>query len=229
MKYLKEQIFNKFKKVGKNNKNLQKIDFNKSEFFHILVTLIHEKVLSYEEYLKLLEKYRKRNKNINILRITSPRAFGEKWAENHLREVVFELNKDEKTKGAYDLGYKKDNKNLKIEVKASRVVDRTLHDIPYHERALVSTDKKGLFDMNFQQMKPTCFDVIIMVGVWSDKIKYWLMTSKEIKKNKHFSTGQHRGNKGYEGQMHIKTENIQDFKKYEITPSKIAKKLSTII
>ncbi len=228
MKYLKEELSKKIEKITKNKKDLlEKLEKGELEF--VLVTLVHEKILSYKDYLKLKKEYEGRNKNIDIVRITSPRAFGESWAENHLREIIPELTKDKETKGEYDLVYKKGNKKLKIEVKASRAVDRNLHSIPYHERSLVSTDKEGLFDMNFQQMKPTCFDAIIMIGVWSDKTKYWLMTSDQIKKNKYFSTGQHRGNKGYEGQMHIKTENIKDFEKYEITPNKVVGKLSLLI
>ncbi len=147
-----------------------------------------------------------------------------------MRDILPELESTKRTeaKGKYDLIYKDGKKPIKLEVKAGRAIDRTKHHVPYHERALVSTDKDGLFDMNFQQMKPTCFDAIIMIGVWTDKIRYWFMTSKEIKKNKYFSVGQHRGNKGYEGQMHIKTENISDFEKYEAPPSEIFEKIKKL-
>jgi len=135
MKYLKEKLLKNIEKVTKNKKDLlEKLEKGELEF--VLVTLIHEKALSYKDYLKLKKEYEGRNKNINIIRITSPRAFGETWAENHLREIIPELTKDEKTKGEYDLVYKKGKKKIKIEVKASRAVDRTLHNIPYHERSL---------------------------------------------------------------------------------------------
>ncbi len=51
------------------------------------------------------------------------------------------------------------------------------------------------------------------------------MTSAEMKANKYFSTGQHRGNKGYEGQIHIKTENIADFEKFEVSLEELLKKI----
>lgn len=228
MKYLKEQLKKLVAKSANEKELLTKLESGDIEF--VMVTLVHEGVLSYDEYKKLRSDFEKRNKNLDIIRITSPRAFGESWAETHITEVVPELQstKGTEAKGEYDVFYKNGKKTAKLEVKASRAADRTLHHVPYHERALISTDKDGLFDMNFQQMKPTCFDAVIMIGVWADKIRYWLMTSDEIKNNKYFSTGQHRGNKGYEGQIHIKTENIDDFKKFEVTPKEITAKLSKL-
>jgi len=228
MKYLKEQLKKLITKSAHKDELFEKLEQGSTEY--VVVTLMHEGILSYVEYKKLRSDFEKRNKNIDIIRITSPRAFGESWAENHVTEVVPKLQSTKGTdaKGEYDVFYKSGKKILKLEVKAGRAIDRTLHHMPYHERALVSTDKSGLFDMNFQQMKPTCFDAIIMIGVWTDKICYWLMTSDEIKKNKYFSTGQHRGNKGYEGQMHIKTENIKDFKGFEVTPKEITARLAKL-
>ncbi len=228
MKYLKEQLKKLTAKSSHKDELFEKLE--KGSIEYVVVTLMHEDILSYDEYKKLRSDFEKRNKNIDIIRITSPRTFGETWAENHVTEIVSKLQSTKGTnaKGEYDVFYKSGKKVLKLEVKASRAIDRTLHHMPYHERALVSTDKNGLFDMNFQQMKPTCFDAIIMIGVWTDKIRYWLMTSDEIKKNKYFSTGQHRGNKGYEGQMHVKTENIKDFKEFEVTPKEIAIRLEKL-
>lgn len=228
MKYLKEKL-NKLISQSKFNKSLRKkLEHGELEF--IMVTLVHEGILKYDEYLKLKKEYEKRNKYLDIIKITSPRAFGETWAEEHILEILPELEstKGTEVKGEYDLVYSKGKKLVKLEVKAGRAIDRTKHNAPYHERALVSTDKKGFFDMNFQQMKPTCFDAIIMIGVWADKIRYWFMTSEEIRNNKYFSIGQHRGNKGYEGQIHIKTENISDFKKYEVTPKEILEKIKKL-
>jgi hypothetical protein len=68
--------------------------------------------------------------------------------------------------------------------------------------------------MNFQQVKPACCDVFLWVGVWRDKIRYWVLASREVAGNKYYSGGQHRGNVG-EGQLHLKRDNIKDFPKYE--------------
>ena len=68
--------------------------------------------------------------------------------------------------------------------------------------------------MNFQQIKPNCCDVFVWIGVWRDVIKYWVLSSDEVKNNEHYSQGQHRGNVG-EGQLWITERNIEKFKSYE--------------
>ncbi len=227
MKFLE----NKLQKIidKSKQKKLLKEKLSSSNFEFVFITLLHEKLITYNDYLNLRSEHTKRNQNLDVIKITAPRTFG-KWGEDHIASLIPELRPgaEIKSNGEFDLYYKKTKGVVKIEVKAGRAIDRTNDKAPYHERALVSTDKKGLFDMNFQQMKPTCFDAVVMIGVWADKYKYWLMTSAQMKKNKYFSTGQHRGNKGYEGQLHIKTENIAEFSEFEITPAQILKKIKKL-
>jgi hypothetical protein len=111
--------------------------------------------------------------------------------------------------GQYD--FLLDNK-IRIEVKASRAVAFKT-DEPLYVKAL-SSDSEKQFDMNFQQIKPACCDVFVWVGVWRDVIRYWVLASREVENNRYYSPGQHRGNVG-EGQLHIKKENIVEFKEYE--------------
>ncbi|MGQ9642990.1 MAG: hypothetical protein ACUVT3_03940 [Ignavibacterium sp.] len=70
--------------------------------------------------------------------------------------------------------------------------------------------------MNFQQLKPQYCDVFIWVIVYRDDIVLWVMSSKEVLNNPNYSIGQHRGNKGNEGQLHIRRDNIHQFEKYEL-------------
>jgi hypothetical protein len=84
---------------------------------------------------------------------------------------------------------------------------------PLYVKAL-SFNSKNSFWMNFQQIKPAHCDVFVWVAVWRDTIKYWVLSSDEVLKNKHYSKGQHRGNVG-EGQLHLKEDNIRDFDLYE--------------
>ena len=111
---------------------------------------------------------------------------------------------------------------VKIEVKASRAVDSKSRE-PLYAKAL-AWESKSPFDMNFQQVKPKCCDVFIWIGVWRDTIKYWVLASKEVSKNKYYSKGQHRGNKG-EGQLHLKHDNIKVFEKYEAKPKELLQKI----
>src|SRR3989338_11132615 len=220
MKFLE----NKLRKFIANSKQKALLEekLSAGDFEFVFITLLDEKLITYDDYLNLRSEHSKRNQNLAVIKITAPRTFG-KWGEDHIASLIPELKPASgmKSNGEFDLYYQKSKGIVKIEVKAGRAIDRTNDKAPYHERALISTDTSGLFDMNFQQMKPTCFDVVIMIGVWADKFRYWLMTSEQVKKNKYFSTGQHRGNKGYEGQLHIKTENIAEFSKFEVTIKQI--------
>lgn len=224
-------IENKLQKIIANSKQKallgEKLAVGDFEF--VFVTLLDEKLITYADYLRLRSEHTKRNQNLSVIKITAPRTFG-KWGEDHIASLIPELKpaSEIKASGEFDLYYQKPKSIVKIEVKAGRAIDRTNNKAPYHERALVSTDTSGLFDMNFQQMKPTCFDTVIMIGVWADKFRYWLMTSAEMKANKYFSTGQHRGNKGYEGQIHIKTENITDFVKFEVSIEQLLEKIKSL-
>jgi len=224
MKFLE----NKLQKVIANSKQKALLEEKLSvgDFEFVFIKLLDEKLITYADYLKFRSEHTKRNQNLAVIKITAPRTFG-KWGEDHIASLIPELKpaSEIKASGEFDLYYQKPKGIVKIEVKAGRAIDRTNDKAPYHERALISTDTSGLFDMNFQQMKPTCFDVVIMMGVWADKFRYWLMTSAEMKANKYFSTGQHRGNKGYEGQIHIKTENIADFAKFEVSLEELLKKI----
>lgn len=230
MKTIKQNLIDKAQKSKQKDLLLEKIKRQDYEF--VYMALQNEGLLSFEDYKKLKKKFQQRNKYLSVIKITSPRSFGETWAENHILKIVPQLestrnNKKLKAQGMYDVFYRKKKDSLKeiikIEVKAGRAIDRTMHSLPYDRRALTSDEVDRKFDMNFQQMKPDCFDVAIMMGVWADKIRYWVLSSDEIRKHKHFSSGQHRGNKGYEGQIHIKSETIANFKEFEVQEDGIFK------
>jgi hypothetical protein len=55
----------------------------------------------------------------------------------------------------------------------------------------------------------------VWLGVWRDKVRYWVLSSNEVLNNKHFSEGQHRGNVG-EGQLHLNRDNVAEFTSYEV-------------
>lgn len=191
--------------------------FNKFEY--IISHLIAERVLNLEQYLEIRNAYLRRNKFLYVFEITAPRTFGEAWAQRHLNELIPELDRpskdfDKSYAGQYDFWYK----GISIEVKASRAVMRKGGDTLL-EKALSSDSKHG-FDMNFQQIKPRCAKVFVWIGVWRDTIKYWVLSSDEVKNNKYFSKGQHRGNVG-EGQLWIKDTNIKEFEKYLVSPREI--------
>lgn len=187
--------------------------FNEYEF--MISTLLGREKLSLDDYYILRDEYIARNMYLYIFEISAPRGFGETWAQGHLKELVPELEKPTKKKdsnysGQYDF-YLDDE--ITIEVKASRAVDFD-ERAPLYVKALAS-DSDRPFDMNFQQVKPDCCSVFIWVGVWRDKIRYWVLTSEEVRGSRYYSKGQHRGNVG-EGQLHLRHDNIDEFRKYEV-------------
>ena len=185
-----------------------------NDYEYIISALLGADRLTFDDYVELRDAYIGRNKFLYIFEISAPRGFGEVWAQGHLSELVPDMVRPSKKldcdySGEYDFFL---DGRIKIEVKASRAVDFDSNE-PLYVKAL-STDSTDDFDMNFQQVKPGCCDVFIWLGVWRDKIRYWILASKEVANNNYYSTGQHRGNTG-EGQLHVKPDNIREFERYE--------------
>lgn len=196
--------------------------FNEFEF--LICSLLGLGKMTSDDYIELRDEYIARNMYLYIFEISSPRGFGERWAQGYLKSLVPNLIKptkklDPNYSGQYDLiAYNEDKEIVKIEVKASRAVEFKTEE-PLYIKAL-SSDSDKQFDMNFQQIKPKCCDVFIWVAVWRDKIRFWVLSSKEVEGSDYFSEGQHRGNIG-EGQLHLNDENIGEFDKYESSGDKI--------
>lgn len=193
-----------------------------NEYEHLICNLIEEGGLSYSQYIEIRSEYISENPNLWIFEISAPRAFGESFAQTYVQAKSSKLKKankkiDPEYNGQYDLWLD----GIKIEVKASRVVDSD-SDLPLYMKAL-SRNTKNKFLMNFQQLKPQCCDVFIWVAVYRDEIVLWIISSSEVLKNPLFSKGQHRGNKGNEGQLHVKHDNIHTLNSYLLTDDNIEK------
>jgi hypothetical protein len=67
-------------------------------------------------------------------------------------------------------------------------------------------------------------DVFVFIGVWVDKILYWVLTNKEVKKHPTRSH-QHRG--GIEYQIGITEKNIKEFEKFLVEPVKLVEKIKS--
>ncbi len=180
---------------------------------HLISTLIEDGNLTYQDYIEIRDLYISENPYLYLFEVSAPRTFGEKIAEtlvlnkgNNIKKASKTLDKD--YKGQYDLYLD----GIRIEVKASRVVNRD-SNAPLYMKAL-SFGTKEAFLMNFQQLKPQCCDIFIWIAVYRDQISFWIMTSEDVKRHKDYSIGQHRGNKGNEGQLHISESNIKTLDKY---------------
>ncbi len=230
MDYLKEKLNKLIEELSADKKELIRgrladlvsvYPFN--EYEYIISSLMGFGKITLDDYYEIRDEYIARNMYLYIFEISSPRGFGEQWAQGHLKELVPDLIKptravDPNYSGDYDFILKDDEKMIRIEVKASRAVDGK-SDEPLYVKAL-SFESKQSFWMNFQQIKPAHCDVFVWVAVWRDIIKYWVLSSNEVLNNKYYSKGQHRGNVG-EGQLHLKEDNIKEFQIYEIKPNEL--------
>lgn len=143
------------------------------------------------------------------------------WSQGFVKLLVPHLKRPSGKIGTKYIGREYDfflAPDIRIEVKASLAVEFRSSQ-PLSLKAL-SFDSDKNFDMNFQQIKPRYCEVFVWFGVWRDVIKCWVISSFEVENNRYYSKGQHRGNVG-EGQLHFKRDNIREFDKYLVEPSKI--------
>jgi hypothetical protein len=192
-----------------------------NEYECIISTLLAKDVLTLDAYQELRDAYIERNMYLYVFEMSAPRGFGEAWAQGHLKGLIPDLKKpsrklDSQYSGQYD--FLLDGK-IRIEVKASRAVDAD-SDAPLYVKAL-SSDSRKRFWMNFQQVKPSCCNVFVWIAVWRDLIRYWVLSSNELKSHARYSEGQHRGNVG-EGQLHVRDDNIDEFREFEIRSDTLA-------
>ncbi|HBG36400.1 MAG TPA: hypothetical protein PLH82_03665 [Candidatus Paceibacterota bacterium] len=213
----------------KNNLDNVKSIYPFSRYEYIISKLLSKQVLHYEEYLELRDNYINRNLFLYVFEISAPRGFGDTWAFSHLLSIEPELKRPNKKvdpsyKGEYDLYLPYPTGNIKIEVKASRAVNRDKADEPLYTKALSSNENKR-FLMNFQQLKPSCCDVFLWLAVYRNCVKYWVLKNDVIKNHLDF-TPQHRNEatekrkvdydrtKIFEGQIMITNDNINSISEY---------------
>ncbi len=194
-----------------------------NEYEYIISSLMGFGKITLDDYYEIRDDYISRNIYLYIFEIASPRGFGERWAQGQLLSLEPDFLKptkklDETYSGQYDIALPYKDVLIKIEVKASRAVDEGSEE-PLYVKAL-SFESHHPFTMNFQQIKPACADVFIWIAVWRDVIKYWVISSTEVERNRYYSDKQHRGNIG-EGQLHLKENNINEFVKYECSPKEL--------
>lgn len=187
--------------------------FNECEY--IIAFLSNRGILSFAEYETLREGYVSANRYLALFDL-SPRAFGQGWGERHIQDLddSFQTpsgNLDPEYDGEYDLWLD----GIRIEVKSSRAVASNRRG-PLAGRALRWGDGSP-FWMNFQQIKVDICDVFIFVGVWLDRMAYWIM-SDEVKTHPRLSP-QRRG--GIEFQIGVRNSNREEFEARRVEASAI--------
>jgi hypothetical protein len=184
-----------------------------NEYEYILMFLLDKNIIRFKEYENLRNDYVSSNRYLELYGI-APRIFGEIWVHQHLMDIDDRFKKpnrslDPRYEGEYDLWVE----GVKVEVKASRAINTKISG---------KLESKGLrhgevpFWMNFQQIKLDISDVFIFIGVWVDRICYWVMSGNEIK-NHPVLSHQHRG--GVEYQIGFRENNLKQFDKYLVKPT----------
>jgi hypothetical protein len=186
-----------------------------NEYEYMLALMVNRSKITFDQYLDVRSEYIASNPNLWIFEISAPRGFGEGFAQTYLHGKCEALEKPSKKRdpnysGDYDFWLD----GIKIEVKASRAVDSG-SDQPLYVKAL-SRSSKSPFLMNFQQLKPQCCHVFVWLAVFRDTIAIWVMASSEVSSHRQYSKGQHRGNRGNEGQLHITKDNIGSLSDFEL-------------
>jgi hypothetical protein len=201
-----------------------------SEYEYIISHLLAQNKLTLKEYHDLRSSYIDRNRYLRVFEITAPRRLGDTWAVNHLKELAPEFKKANKrfdpnyANQKYDLWLEytdklKEKHGIRIEIKTARALDKEKPGEPSYIKALYSDSNKP-YDLIFEQIKSKFTDVFIWIAVWRDKIRYWVLSSDEVKNCKNYSDRQHAGNIG-EGQLHLNRENISEFNNFEVKSTDI--------
>lgn len=182
-------------------------------------------VLSYEQYERISQEYSKRNRFLELFEL-APRTFGETWGEKHLLSLFPEFEKATKENladrypgfdGEFDLWLD----GIRVEVKACRAnSDKkggSLASRAYlHEEAI----QQG-FKYHYQQLKPSCCDVFIWIGVCRDELIYWVLTSEELKRTGKLGSQHRNENTGmdgvevFEGQVFMTEEELEPYRVLE--------------
>ena len=183
--------------------------------------LLDKQIITFQEYENLRDAYVNANPYLNLYNI-SPRVFGEIWAQQHLIDIDSRFKKptkkiDKNYSGDYDLYLKNGNKIIKVEVKASRAINTEIRG--GLETKALGFESNEPYWMNFQQLKLDIADIFVFIGVWVDKMSYWVLTNKEVKQHP-IRSHQHRG--GIEYQIGITDKNIDKFKKFLVKPNRLA-------
>ncbi len=169
----------------------------------ILAYLLAINAISYEQYDEMIQEYNERNKYLKLFDL-GPRTLGQTWGEQHLLSLFPQFTKATKEilsayypsfDGEFDLWYE----GIRIEVKACRANSDKKGGNLASRAYLHYEAKQNGFKYHYQQLKPSCCDIFIWIGVCRDTLLYWVLTSKELKQTGKLGPQHRNENTGIEG------------------------------
>lgn len=188
-----------------------------NEYEYILSFLLDRGIISFGEYEELRNNYVSDNRYLGLFGL-APRIFGQIWGETHLMDLDSRFVKpsrelDNEYDGQYDLLLE----TVKVEVKAARAINTKRRGEMVSKALRYDSDEP--FWMNFQQLKMDLCDVFVFIGVWVDRLLYWLLSNAEVGQQPTRSR-QHRG--GIEYQIGITHRNIDNFRRFLVDSGSLA-------
>lgn len=236
-----ENIINRLSQLEKNEMiqklyDLKDVVYPFSDYELIISNLLWMDKMSLWEYEIMRDDYMMRNRHLDKFQMAGKSVW--KWAEDIMIDWGYWLKKPNKKidsnysqQTSYDAYMEYDNRIIRIEIKASRVTE-SWNDTEYFIDKALFSDSKKPFWMNFQQLKPQYSDVFVFIAIYRDQLKYWILSSDEVKNygldESHigrFSPWQHSWNAGNEWQLHIRESNIGDFDLYLVNQNQIKDKI----
>lgn len=234
MKELNQKLIELLQKTGEAGDVLQMIEREKisypfSKQSHLMAYLLGNGRITYDDYHKMCQEYQERNRYLGLYDM-APRTFGQTWGEEYVRGLFPEFQKATKETmtekypnfdGEFDLwldGTKPDEINgIRIEVKACRANDNSTKGSLASRAYSHQEAQDHKFEYHFQQLKPSCCDVFIWIGVCRDSLLYWVLTSEELSNSEEFKS-QHRnentgvaGARVFEGQVFMTEEKLRPY------------------
>jgi len=226
VKELQKQLELLLTQAGGDKNTIEMIKNEKAVFpfskeGRMLAYLLSTQTINYEKYLELQNEYANRNQYLELFDM-APRTFGETWGEKHILEMFPDFVKATKENissmspdfdGEFDLWLD----GIRVEVKACRA-NSTKRGGSLASRAYLHTEATAnSFKYHFQQLKPSCCDVFIWIGVCRDALLYWVLTSNELQKTGKLGSQHRNENTGiagadvFEGQVFMTEEELKPF------------------
>lgn len=106
---------------------------------------------------------------------------------------------------------------IRVEVKACRANDTKTGGSLASRAYLHSEAIANGFKYHYQQLKPSCCDVFIWIGVCRDELIYWVLTSEELQRVGKLGSQHRNENTGiagatvFEGQVFMTEEELRPF------------------
>lgn len=191
----------------------------------LMAYLLSIGAMTFQDYENLshefAKRYQEQNRYLDLFEM-APRTFGQTWGEKHIHKLFPQLLKATKSalateypnfNGEFDLWYS----GIRIEVKACRA-NNILTKGSLSSRAYSYEEaQKHNFKYHFQQLKPSCCDIFIWIGVCKDKLLYWILTSKELQQTGKLCPQHRNENTGrkkddvFEGQVFMTEQELETF------------------